>query len=151
MNIKLMNVNHEFYAIPFDKEIELHEAEDIVLDDAEDVEPNDAESMTRYSMVYHDPINNNKIVFAEFRFSNEPLNENISDVIDYCMGLAYDYLCRILNNFRNVCVYMEQLYMRTASYIIMYDCADKVNSIKDVDDILSNVDVPPFKYWELKA
>lgn len=134
MSLELRNVNNEFYIISTDEETIISNA---------DLE-------RRYSEIYYDPVNNNKIVFAEYRFTDEPVEKTIAAIIDYCMGRPYDYLCQILNDFENVCVYMRQIYRTTADYTIMYDCADTINSVKDVDAIISKVKRLPFKFLELK-
>lgn len=134
MSLELRNVNNEFYIISTDEE-------NII---------SNAKLEGRYSEIYYYPVNNNKIVFAEYRFTNEPVEKPIAAIIDYCMGQPYDYLCQILNDFQNVCVYMRQIYRTTADYTIMYDYADKINSVKDVNAIISKVKRPPFKFLELK-
>lgn len=134
MGLELRNVNNEFYKTNTD----------------EDTTLNNADTEVRYSEIYCDPVNNNKIVFAEHRFTDDLVERPISVIINYCMGQPYDYLCQILNNFKNVCVYMQQIYGTTADYTIMYNCADKINSVKDVDTIMSNINEKSFKFLEIK-
>lgn len=89
-------------------------------------------------------------MFEEYRFADESVEKDIADIINFCSDRPYDYLCQILNNIKNVCVDMHQIYRTTTDYTIMYDYADKINSVKDIDAIMSKVKRPPFKYLELK-
>lgn len=104
----------------------------------------------KYS-VYHDPVNNNIILFSPY---------DDCDIESVCNGIrtsAYFYLIGILNTQKNVIVSWSQVSGTTSDYTIYYDMpvdSLKDKSYKEIWDYLYSLDIQSdihsYKYTEVK-
>lgn len=104
----------------------------------------------KYS-VYHDPINNNIIVFSPY---------DDCDIDSVCNGIANDtyfYLTCELNTNKNLLVDWSQVSGTTSDYTLYYDMPNdmlKDKSRKEIFDYIESMDIKydfcGFKYVEVK-
>jgi hypothetical protein len=105
----------------------------------------------KYS-VYHDPINNNLIVFSPY---------DDCDIDSVCNGICndvYSYMINELNNNKNLLVGWSQVSGTTSDYRIYYDMPIDVlkdKSYKEIYEYLESLNIDysavfSFKYAEVK-
>jgi len=102
----------------------------------------------KYS-VYHDPINNNLILFCP-----RDVDTDIDSVCNSIVSFKYDYLINKLNSHNNLIVHWSQVSGTTSDYIIYYDYnvnEFKNKSYKEITKILSKENyLIGWKYQEVK-
>ena len=102
---------------------------------------------------YFNEENNNSIMFSEYRYEDEEHLSDVSLIPNYISESAYNYICNVLNNNKNITVVWSQVYGTTSDYIIIYDNID-IKSKKEVDEYIKNAKMQSkdssYKYTEIK-